>query len=58
MKNQLEALESARLIMKREKDVEWLSSVTFPPKKGGDLRSYYTYIALNKAIVPDSYSLL
>ena len=57
MKNQLEAWESAGLILKWEKDVEWLSSVTFPPKKGGDLRFCCTYVALNKATVPDSYPL-
>ena len=57
MENQLEALESARLIMKCEKDVEWLSSVTFLPKQGGDLRFCCTYITLNKATVPDSYPL-
>ena len=34
MKDQLETLESARLIVKWEKDVEWLSSITFLPKKG------------------------
>ena len=57
MKSQLEALETAGLIMKWENDVEWLSFVTFPPKKGGDLRFCCTYVALNKATVPDSYPL-
>ena len=57
MKEQLDLLEQVGFIRKWEADCEWLSSVTFPPKKGGDLRFCCTYMALNDATVPDRYPL-
>ena len=56
-KEQLDMLQSAGIIQKRGADYEGLSSVTFPPKKGGDLRFWSTNVVLNNAAAPDWYLL-
>ena len=57
MKRQLNMLTRAGLISRWEGDCEWLSGVTFLPKKDGDLRFCCSFVGLNARTVPDKYPL-
>ena len=57
MKEELELLEGAGVINRCEHDTEWLSGVTFPPQKYGNLRFCCTYVALNSRTIPKKYPL-
>lgn len=57
MREKIDALSKSGLVEKWEGEVEWLSEVTLPPKKNSDLRICYTFVALNRAMLPDPFPL-
>ena len=57
MKRQLDMLTRAGLISRWEGYCEWLSGLTFPPKKDDDLIFLCLFVGLNARTVLDKYPL-